>query len=92
MLLLALAAVAARPLTFLETIERGRGLVSCNKHDESDSSIEQCQDWCRYPKQCEYCKCRSCSMCKPCQSGEEGGVSFESYEDWCSVREHCSHW
>ena len=43
------------------------------------------------PNQCEYCKCRSCSMCKPCASSEAGDTTFESCEDWCSVREHCSH-
>eukprot|EP00966_Prymnesium_polylepis_P300653 6947859-Prymnesium_polylepis.1 len=25
----------------------GRGLASCAKRDETDSSIEQCQEWCK---------------------------------------------
>ena len=68
-----------------------RELATCQKHDETDSSIAQCQDWCKYPSQCEFCKCRSCSMCQACTSHEEGDLPYESCEDWCSVREHCSH-
>lgn len=45
----------------------------------------------RYPNQCEYCKCRSCSMCKPCTSEHTGDTPFESCEAWCSMHEHCSH-
>ncbi|KAL3930946.1 MAG: hypothetical protein SGPRY_001325 [Prymnesium sp.] len=45
----------------------------------------------QYPNQCEFCKCRACSMCKHCSSGIEGDAVFESCEDWCSVREHCDH-
>lgn len=62
----------------------------CSRHDESDSSIEQCQDWCKYPQQCEFCKCRACSMCKPCAATLENDVAYESCESWCSVPEHCS--
>ena len=85
--------VAVVSVDFLDYLPfpHGRGLVSCAKRDETDSSIEQCQDWCKYPKQCEYCKCRSCSMCKPCSSSEADDTNFESCEEWCKVREHCSH-
>lgn len=39
----------------------------------------------------EYCKCRGCSLCKPCSSTIEGDLRYEGCEDWCSVPEHCSH-
>jgi len=82
---------ASSDVTFLDTLPHRRGLTPCAKKDETDSSIEQCQDWCKYPNQCEFCKCRACSMCKRCSSNEEGDTPFESCEDWCSVPEHCSH-
>lgn len=68
----------------------GRELSTCNRHDATDSSVQQCQDWCRYPEHCAFCKCRACSMCKPCHSNEPEDLAYEGCEEWCSVPEHCS--
>ena len=62
----------------------------CSRHDETDSSTEQCQEWCRYPEHCDHCKCRACSLCKPCSSSVAGDIGYEACEAWCAVPEHCS--
>ena len=38
---------------------------------------------------CSFCKCRGCSLCKPCTSSIEDDSPFASCEDWCSVHDHC---
>ena len=76
---------------FLRATSAGRELALCERHDETDSSIARCDEWCKYPAHCEFCKCRGCSLCKPCVSTEPGDIPYEGCEDWCSVPEHCSH-
>ena len=57
--------------------------------DDSDSSIARCDDWCKYPEHCSFCKCRACSLCKPCESNVADDIAYEGCEDWCSVHDHC---
>ena len=67
----------------------GRSLALCDRKDDSDSSIARCDDWCKYPEHCSFCKCRACSLCKPCESNVADDIAYEGCEDWCSVHDHC---
>ena len=67
----------------------GRSLALCERKDDSDSSITKCDDWCKFPEHCAYCKCRQCSLCKACSSDVADDIAWEGCEDWCSVPEHC---
>ncbi len=62
----------------------------CSPYDAEDTGTAQCQEWCKYPDACKFCKCRACSMCKACTSDVPNDASYESCEEWCSVPEHCS--
>ena len=69
--------------------QRGRELALCERHDDSDSSVARCDEWCKYPAHCDFCKCRACSLCKPCSSKEPNDLAYEGCEEWCSAPEHC---
>ena len=74
-----LMTAAARPANrSLALSSNRRQLGNCERHDESDSNIAQCQSWCMYPEHCAHCKCRSCSMCRSCQSDQEGDIGYEA--------------
>jgi hypothetical protein len=48
--------VAADTPSFLAVTPRGS---KCQRHDETDSSTTQCQDWCKEASHCDFCKCGS---------------------------------
>lgn len=48
------SASASLPPFMRSSMERGRGLALCERHDESDSSVARCDEWCKFPEHCEY--------------------------------------
>ena len=96
-LALALAAAASPLPPFLQAARArfgpptaGRSLALCERKDDTDSSIAKCDDWCKWPDHCSYCKCRACSLCQPCESEVADDIAWEGCEEWCSVHDHCS--
>ena len=92
MLALLLPASSAEIPAFMRAAyraQRGRELALCERHDDSDSSVARCDEWCKYPAHCDFCKCRACSLCKPCSSKEPNDLAYEGCEEWCSAPEHC---
>lgn len=91
LLLVSTSVTAASPLPpFMRAVANGRSLTLCERKDDTDSSITKCDEWCKYPEHCSYCKCRACSMCQPCTSDVPDDIQWEGCENWCSVHDHCS--
>ena len=86
-----LTAAAVCVSTLLLAAVAASAKKSCGTADPTDSSFEECQEWCRWPSHCNLCKCRGCSLCsQPCESDVVDDIKFIGCEDWCADPAHCA--